>query len=517
MFITGIENCPHFLQSKFIDYKNLQFFSFNDVKENDEDDEYSNLKLVNLLFDKKQNENINKENNDNNTEKVEDFNFESNFIKNAFDNNKNEEIKNKKEYKYFLCLSCGKILDTKEILEFHLTEEKHYIAMNLTDISIWCLECKNPLVKDDRKGTPLILHDQQISLIKNHIQYLREKKYLIPFYKFYSKEEIHNIKYKKFIKNFKEKQFKNIIFMVGAGISTTAGIPDFRSKTGLFQQLQDKYEMDSPEEFFYKKTFLEKPELFYEFCKIFDLSQIKPTLTHKFMKYMIDQGIVKYVFTQNIDGLELKAKIPKEKIVFAHGSFTEGHCSKCKIKVDINKINEGINSGKIVYCDICGGPCKPNVVFYGEDLSEDFYYKAEESRDSDLVIILGTSLQVYPFAKIPKLLNVKSWKVVFNRDRVGSFLYNFLFSNTLFIQGTTDNTVIQFLKDIDLLEDFKEYLLKNFGDKNIDVSDNIKMIDIKNLIPNENEIKNEISNNTKELEINPEELDKYKMENGKKL
>ena len=516
MFITGIDNCPHFKESIFIDYKNLQFFSFNDVFENNEDEEYSNMKLVNLLFDKKENENIFKEKNEK-AEKDVIFNFESNFIKSIFDNYKNEEIKNKTENSYFLCLSCGILLNTKEILEFHIKEEKHYICMNLTDISIWCLECKNPLVKNDKKGTPLILHEKQISLIKMHIQYLREKKYLIPFYKFYSKEEIHNIKYNKFIQNFKEKQFKNIIFMVGAGISTTAGIPDFRSKTGLFQQLQDKYGMDSPEEFFQKKTFLEKPEFFYEFCKIFDLSQIKPTLTHKFMKYMIDQGIVKYVFTQNIDGLELKAKIPKEKIVFAHGSFTEGHCATCKIKVDINKINEGINNGKIVYCDVCGGPCKPNVVFYGEDLSEDFYNKAEESRDCDLVIILGTSLQVYPFAKIPKLLNVKSWKVVFNRDRVGSFLYNFLFSNTLFIQGTTDQTVIQFLKDIDLLEDFKEYLGNTFGDKNIDVSDNIKMIDIKNIIPNENEIKNEISINTNELEGISEAVDKSKIENKDKL
>ena len=501
MYISGIDNCPHFYKNNFIDYNSLQYFSFKDAFENkDEDDDvYSNMKLVNLLFNK---ENVNKikENKD----KEEEFNFESAFCESIFNNNNNQGIKTLEENLHFLCLSCGKILNTKEQLEFHLKEEIHYIVINLTDISIWCLECKNPSINNDKKGTPLKLKDSQISLIKNHIQYLREKKYLIPFYKFYSKGEIYDIKHKKFIENFKQKKFKNIIFMVGAGISTTAGIPDFRSKTGLFQQLQDKYGMSSPEEFFYKRTFLEKPELFYEFCKIFDLSNVKPTLTHKFMKYMIDKGIVKYVFTQNIDGLELKAKIPKEKIVFAHGSFTEGHCANCKIKVDINKINEGIENGKIVICDICGGPCKPNVVFYGEDLSEDFYNKAEESRDCDLVIILGTSLQVYPFAKIPKLLKVESWKVVFNRDKVGSFLYNFLFSNTLFIEGTTDNTVIQFLKDIDLLEDFKEYLGKIFGDDNIETSENIEMINIKNLNPNENEIKNE-SNNNKEVEGNPKE------------
>ena len=507
MYITGIHNCPHFLKSNFIDYNQLQYFSFNDIFDNNESecDNYPKMKLVDLLFNKTENKKINSKE----KEISPNFDFESIFKKSSFDNNNNinEEINNKKENIFFLCLSCGTVLTDKDQLNTHPKEEKHYITINLTDISIWCLECKNPSIKDGKKGTPLTLDESQILLIKNHIQYLREKKYLIPFHKFYSKEEIYNIKYNKFIQNFKDKKFKNIIFMVGAGISTTAGIPDFRSKTGLFQQLQEKYGMESPEEFFYKRTFLEKPEFFYEFCKIFDLSQVKPTITHKFMKYMIDQGIVKYVFTQNIDGLELKAKIPKEKIVFAHGTFTEGHCSRCKIKVDIDKINEGIQNGKVVYCDVCGGPCKPNVVFYGEDLSEDFYKKADESRDCDLVIILGTSLQVYPFAKIPKLLSVKSWKVVFNRDKVGSFLYNFLFSNTLFIQGTTDSTVLQFLKEINLLEDFKGYLLKTFGDDNIDISDNVKMIDIKDIKTNDND--NEVNNEIKiDVEKNENDVSK---------
>ena len=484
MYISGIDNCPHFCNANFIDYNTLQYFSFNDIF-NDDKDEISNQKLVKLLFNdidkEKKNEEHKVENED------EDFVFESIFKKSTNDNDVDNVINVKKENLYYLCLSCGKILNNKEMINTHLTEENHYIAINLTDISIWCLQCKNPLIQNEPKGTPLILNENQIQLIKNHIQYLREKKYIIPFYKFYSQEDIHNIKYNKFIKNFKEKKYNNIIFMVGAGISTTAGIPDFRSKTGLFQQLQEKYGMSSPEEFFEKRTFLEKPEFFYEFCKIFDLTEIKPTLTHKFMKYMIDQGIVKYVFTQNIDGLELKAKIPKEKIVFAHGSFTEGHCSKCHKKIDINIINQGIKDGKVVYCDTCNGPCKPNVVFYGEDLSEDFYIKAIESKDCDLVIILGTSLQVYPFAKIPKTLSVKSWKVVFNKDKVGNFLYDYLFSNTLFIQGTTDNTVLTFLKDIDLLDDFKTYLGKTYGDDNINVNDNVKMIDITNLISNEKE------------------------------
>ena len=70
-----------------------------------------------------------------------------------------------------------------------------------------------------------------------------------------------------------------------------------------------------------------------------------------------------------------------------------------------------------------------------------------------------------------------------------------MFSNTLFIQGTTDNTILTFLKDVELLDDFKEYLKNTFGDDNIDLSGNIKMIDIKDVKPKEDEIKTEFSKN----------------------
>ena len=144
-----------------------------------------------------------------------------------------------------------------------------------------------------------------------------------------SKKEITDIKFEKFANKLKNNKFHNIIFMVGAGISTTAGIPDFRSETGLFKQLQDKYNLSSPEEFFEKKTFLEKPQYFYEFTKLFDLSKINSTISHKYMNFILTKNIVKYIFTQNIDGLEIKAKIPEEKLIFAHGNFYKGHCVKC--------------------------------------------------------------------------------------------------------------------------------------------------------------------------------------------
>jgi len=144
-----------------------------------------------------------------------------------------------------------------------------------------------------------------------------------------SENEIRAIKYDNFKNNIMNKKYSKIVFMVGAGISTLAGIPDFRSNTGLFKQLQDKYNLSKPDEFFWKKTFLEKPQYFYEFTKLFDLSKINSTITHKFINFLVKKNIVKCVCTQNIDGLEIKAKIPNEKLIFAHGNFYTGNCLKC--------------------------------------------------------------------------------------------------------------------------------------------------------------------------------------------
>lgn len=468
MFVSAISDCPHFDSSKIIDYNELQFFSFNDLY-SDSKEKNDNMQDLFLENEKKENK----------ITQNKELNFESMFKKNIYsieEDEKDEEV-------LFLCISCGQIIRTKEEMNIHCTEKKHYISINLVDISLWCQICINPIFSNSTtkiKGTPIKLNDKNLNFVKNHIQYLREKKYLTPFYKFYPPEKIFDIKYTRLINNFKENKFKNIIFMVGAGISTAAGIPDFRSKTGLFKQLQDKYNMSAPEEFFYKKTFLQKPELFYEFCKYFDLSSVKPTITHKFLSYMISKHNVKYLFTQNIDGLELKAKIPNEKIIFAHGTFTKGHCPQCHIEIDINKINEGIKNGNIVYCEQCNGPCKPNVVFYGENLSEEFYEKAQSCRECDLVMIFGTSLQVYPFAAIPKLLKMRAWKVTFNRDKVGNFKYNFLSSNSLFLQGITDNTVLKLVKDIGWMEDFKKYMRDNFGDIDNENIENNNQNDVMN-------------------------------------
>ena len=376
----------------------------------------------------------------------------------------------------YLCLKCLETIFSKDELDKHYNQDKnHRLYINYKNWKIICLECSSQF---------------DISLVENNLKYrivcnlMNELELFPPSDKLLlSEEEILKIKYEKFIYKLVNNKYSKILFMVGAGISTSAGIPDFRSQTGLFKQLQDKYNLSSPEEFFYKKTFLEKPQYFYEFTKLFDLSKINSTISHKFMNFMVHKNIVKYIFTQNIDGLEIKAKIPNDKLIFAHGNFYTGHCAKCNKNIDINIINEGIQKGEIYYCPDCKGPCKPNVVFYGESLPSRFFEKLQECKDDiDCIIIMGTSLKVQPFASIPYLTNPRADIIVFNMESVGEFKYNRLYHNSLFIQGKTDENVIKILKDSNMLDEFKEFMNKEYKEEFKDKNEIEKLIgDMKNL------------------------------------
>ena len=356
-----------------------------------------------------------------------------------------------------LCLNCMEVIYSKEKTFEHYNNQKHKLFLNFKNWRLLCLDCS---CQCDILLAEKILKYKIICTLLNEVEiFPPSNKLILP------EKEIQEIKYDNLKNNLMNKKYSKILFMVGAGISTSAGIPDFRSKTGLFKQLQDKYNLSSPEEFFLKQTFLEKPQYFYEFTKFFDLSKINSTITHKFMKFFVDKNIVKYIYTQNIDGLEIKAKIPNEKLVFAHGNFYNGHCAKCNKEIDIQKINEGIEKGEIYYCPECKGPCKPNVVFYGESLPQRFFEKLQECKDVDLIIIMGTSLKVQPFASIPYLTNPKADILVINMENVGGYDFHRLYSNSLIIEGKTDESVIKLLNDCNMIDEFKEFMKNEYKDE----------------------------------------------------
>ena len=156
--------------------------------------------------------------------------------------------------------------------------------------------------------------------------------------------------------------------MTGAGISVSAGIPDFRSpSTGIYANLQ-KYKLSRPEELFTLDYFLQKPEVFYEFSKEFDLANFHPTPTHFFIRLLCDKNLMSVNLTQNIDNLEEKAGIPEDKLSQAHGSIKGAACAKprCKKEMDPLEFQRAVKAEKIYRCTDCQSPVKPQIVFFGE-------------------------------------------------------------------------------------------------------------------------------------------------------
>lgn len=225
---------------------------------------------------------------------------------------------------------------------------------------------------------------------------------------------------------------KNIVIMAGAGISTASGIPDFRSpKTGLYANLK-KYNLPYPEAIFDIDYFQEKPQPFFTLSKEMWPSHFKPTITHSFFKLLDEKKKLLRVFTQNIDTLERIAGLSEERIVEAHGSFAQSRCIRCKKEVKQDWIRDKVMSGEVAYCPhpSCQkiqsksskkNEClvKPDIVFFGEGLPNRFFESLNDLKKSDLLIVLGTSLQVHPFASLINHVAPNCPRILLNLERVG--------------------------------------------------------------------------------------------------
>ncbi|HIS18757.1 MAG TPA: NAD-dependent protein deacylase [Candidatus Coprovivens excrementavium] len=183
---------------------------------------------------------------------------------------------------------------------------------------------------------------------------------------------------------------QKIVFFGGAGVSTESGIKDFRSKDGLYNQ---KYDYP-PEVYLSRSFFNEHPELFFKFYKDkLNCLNAEPNICHKYLVKLENEGKLKAIITQNIDGLHEKAG--SKKVLLLHGTIYKNYCMKCHKSYEAKDIFE---KEGIPRCS-CGGIIKPDVVLYEENLDEDVVRKAIEAiEDCDLLIVAGTSLVVYPAA-----------------------------------------------------------------------------------------------------------------------
>ncbi|KAG4424810.1 hypothetical protein IFR04_001970 [Cadophora malorum] len=244
------------------------------------------------------------------------------------------------------------------------------------------------------------------------------------------------------------KKARNIIVLTGAGISTSLGIPDFRSKdTGLYSKLAH-LGLNDPQEVFDISIFREDPSVFFSIAKDILPDTERFTPTHAFIHLLQQKGKLLTNYSQNIDNIESVAGILPEKLIQCHGSFATATCQICGYKVDGHLIFPDIRAGRIPHCDRCiaqarrlraptamkrkrsnqgqdkkkrrfdldggdssedddyndpqSGVMKPDITFFGEALPDRFSDRLTNHDKAlvDLVIVIGTSLKVAPVSEV---------------------------------------------------------------------------------------------------------------------
>ncbi|PKI84955.1 Sir2p [Malassezia vespertilionis] len=237
------------------------------------------------------------------------------------------------------------------------------------------------------------------------------------------------------------RKSKRIVVLSGAGISVSCGIPDFRSKDGIYSILaqENQYELDDPSDMFDKEVFLRDPSMFYSFAHAIYPSHYEPSPSHRFIKLLEEKGKLLRMYSQNIDTLEQKAGI--QRVLQCHGSFATATCTdpSCRYQVDGAAIREAILSKNVPQCPKCTarrakrskreakrqkvargwtaesasegeeelayGIMKPDITFFGE-------------KEVDLIMVMGTSLKVAPVADLLSHLPPHIPTVLINRTPI---------------------------------------------------------------------------------------------------
>lgn len=268
------------------------------------------------------------------------------------------------------------------------------------------------------------------------------------------------------------KTSRRILVLTGAGISTSLGIPDFRSSNGLYAQLAasglaDK--VDDPQDVFSMRVFRDDPTIFYTVARSILSSDRRFSPTHQFIRLIQDKGKLQTNFTQNIDNLEAAAGIDTDKLIHCHGSFATATCQTCGYNIPGDNIHDQIRAGSVPRCRVClarlrklrasnqlgmkrkrsstsikarksksslndwdeddtddemedfsdnaAGVMKPDIIFFGEDLSDAFHQRAIADKPLvDLVVVIGTSLKVAPVSEVPNFIPSEVPQIYISRD-----------------------------------------------------------------------------------------------------
>ncbi|XP_053166236.1 NAD-dependent protein deacetylase sirtuin-1 isoform X2 [Hemicordylus capensis] len=217
------------------------------------------------------------------------------------------------------------------------------------------------------------------------------------------------------------QECKKIIVLTGAGVSVSCGIPDFRSRDGIYARLAvDFPDLPDPQAMFDIEYFRKDPRPFFKFAKEIYPGQFQPSLCHRFIALMDKERKLLRNYTQNIDTLEQVAGI--QRIIQCHGSFATASCLICKYKVDCEAVRGDIFNQVVPRCPRCPPDeplaiMKPEIVFFGENLPEQFHRAMKYDKDEvDLLIVIGSSLKVRPVALIPSSIPHEVPQILINRE-----------------------------------------------------------------------------------------------------
>ncbi len=203
---------------------------------------------------------------------------------------------------------------------------------------------------------------------------------------------------------------RRVAALTGAGVSTAAGIPDFRGPQGLY--VTRRYD---PDTVFDINAFRQDPLPFFDFSRDFlrETAHVEPTFTHRFLADLEATDRLAGVITQNIDALHEQAG--SRRVLPVHGNYWTSHCQVCGRAFDFETLRAKVAAEPVPCCS-CGGVIKPDVVFFGEPV-RDLHAAQKLVVDSDLLLVLGSSLAVHPAALIPQFAGGEV--VVVNHGPVG--------------------------------------------------------------------------------------------------
>ena len=199
------------------------------------------------------------------------------------------------------------------------------------------------------------------------------------------------------------------VALTGAGVSTESGLPDFRSDSGLWAGV-DPLEVAS------LSAFRRRPEVFYHFyrTRLAQLGGAQPNAAHRALVALEAHGL-SAVITQNVDGLHQAAG--SRVVIELHGNLREAACPACGWRGPITLITDALDRDELPACPVCGSRPKPNVVLFEELLPAEAYDAAErEVRSADVLLVVGSSLQVTPAAWLPEVARTHGAAIIIAND-----------------------------------------------------------------------------------------------------